>query len=694
MLNSMTEEQAAIQKQIWAAQDKKVVQDAVGLNDTDPATDFLTSIKSASVTKAFEEVETAAQLQALVAGIDNEDLLSELAVEGKLAAYYDYLVSLQQMQEDFIFGLTPEITNADALGILENTFAEWGLTLPQTTGDLQALILAGGLTTDQLKLLADQQELVGAAYEEQNKLYEDQSEILNEVIDKLQGFSDAAQSLSDSLQEDIDDLLDINPDLGLMKQKTMAALAGAANEDQYQDALDMAAEYHQAILANLEDEKQAVIDKYQEQAQAMQTMQSAIESIVDWVEQMKGAADSLLNPQQQLQSVKAQYESTLALAKTGDTDALQDVTGLASNYLSQAGAQASTDFDYQLLYGSIVAEMDTLSKEQEVGLGDTEQKLKDLEALQKKEIENLEIQAANQLKALQDGVGDMKLKLDTQVEALKLQTDAIVNTLLTMSAEQIAAITALSAEEINALIASSALEVETASSLSAAEMSLINELTGLQIQSVKDLTLMGVDAWQNGLKTATKEIVDALYDTKQEEVYDYGNYQSSIAQYTPQSSTTPDPYGINDIFKKLFGRSATGAGINYWTSLYADGVFGSYNQLMESILYSASSSDKAAYNKLMSTGGYATGGIAEGPTSGYPVTLHGREAIIPLGDGNSLTIDQSDLIEEVIALRQEVSELRHEQQRQHNASHQVQRDTRDVLEKWDTTGKPQDREAA
>jgi hypothetical protein len=36
-------------------------------------------------------------------------------------------------------------------------------------------------------------------------------------------------------------------------------------------------------------------------------------------------------------------------------------------------------------------------------------------------------------------------------------------------------------------------------------------------------------------------------------------------------------------------------------------------------------------------GGYATGGIASGPTSGYQATLHGTEAIIPLGDGNSVT---------------------------------------------------------
>ena len=34
---------------------------------------------------------------------------------------------------------------------------------------------------------------------------------------------------------------------------------------------------------------------------------------------------------------------------------------------------------------------------------------------------------------------------------------------------------------------------------------------------------------------------------------------------------------------------------------------------------------------------FATGGIASGPSSGYPVTLHGREAVIPLGDGNSVT---------------------------------------------------------
>jgi Ca2+-binding EF-hand superfamily protein len=43
-----------------------------------------------------------------------------------------------------------------------------------------------------------------------------------------------------------------------------------------------------------------------------------------------------------------------------------------------------------------------------------------------------------------------------------------------------------------------------------------------------------------------------------------------------------------------------------------------------------------AISKSMTGVGYATGGVATGPTSGYPVTLHGREAVIPLGDGNSV----------------------------------------------------------
>ena len=37
--------------------------------------------------------------------------------------------------------------------------------------------------------------------------------------------------------------------------------------------------------------------------------------------------------------------------------------------------------------------------------------------------------------------------------------------------------------------------------------------------------------------------------------------------------------------------------------------------------------------------GYATGGIARGPMSGYPAILHGNEAVVPLPDGRTIPVE-------------------------------------------------------
>ena len=37
--------------------------------------------------------------------------------------------------------------------------------------------------------------------------------------------------------------------------------------------------------------------------------------------------------------------------------------------------------------------------------------------------------------------------------------------------------------------------------------------------------------------------------------------------------------------------------------------------------------------------GYASGGIADGPNSGYLATLHGREAVVPLGNDRSIPVE-------------------------------------------------------
>ena len=79
--------------------------------------------------------------------------------------------------------------------------------------------------------------------------------------------------------------------------------------------------------------------------------------------------------------------------------------------------------------------------------------------------------------------------------------------------------------------------------------------------------------------------------------------------------------------------------------------------------------------------GYATGGIASGPASGYPVTMHGTEAIIPMGKGSlPLVIDFSDMIAELQALRGEVGNMKTEMVRRSDVIAQNTGRTKNAIE--------------
>ena len=42
--------------------------------------------------------------------------------------------------------------------------------------------------------------------------------------------------------------------------------------------------------------------------------------------------------------------------------------------------------------------------------------------------------------------------------------------------------------------------------------------------------------------------------------------------------------------------------------------------------------------------GFSEGGIASGPSSGYPVNLHGTEAVVPLPNGRSIPVELSGAV--------------------------------------------------
>jgi hypothetical protein len=55
--------------------------------------------------------------------------------------------------------------------------------------------------------------------------------------------------------------------------------------------------------------------------------------------------------------------------------------------------------------------------------------------------------------------------------------------------------------------------------------------------------------------------------------------------------------------------------------------------------------------------GYAMGGIATGPKSGYQATLHGTEAVVPLPDGRSIPMEMPEMSNQVSMMTEQISKL-------------------------------------
>jgi Ca2+-binding EF-hand superfamily protein len=100
-------------------------------------------------------------------------------------------------------------------------------------------------------------------------------------------------------------------------------------------------------------------------------------------------------------------------------------------------------------------------------------------------------------------------------------------------------------------------------------------------------------------------------------------------------------FQLNNINESLINQRNTLSalhGINEESYLIQNNTYAARNNLINIELYTYRSMlNLNAISKSMTGVGYATGGISTGPLSGYPATLHGREAVIPLGDGNSIT---------------------------------------------------------
>lgn len=131
----------------------------------------------------------------------------------------------------------------------------------------------------------------------------------------------------------------------------------------------------------------------------------------------------------------------------------------------------------------------------------------------------------------------------------------------------------------------------------------------------------------------------------------------AVAEYGGTLNADGSSAVVDRLFSEVLSRLPSTQERAYWDA-YAQNA--TTSQLVETFFARfAASSDPSAFLSPYVTQGFARGGIASGPASGYPATLHGTEAVIPLGSGAlPLHLDLSPVVAELQSARQESAQLR------------------------------------
>ena len=177
---------------------------------------------------------------------------------------------------------------------------------------------------------------------------------------------------------------------------------------------------------------------------------------------------------------------------------------------------------------------------------------------------------------------------------------------------------AIDLPQITANLDREAVALERLRDLEADRQQLIEGIAGTignGLTSAMDGLVNGTDAWGDSLRniagTVLKDIAKQL-----------------LQIYAIQPATQ----GLQGLLGKLFPGPSGGNGFSPFTAPMLSGVPGSAASLFSAPALSGVPVISGTF------GGFATGGISTGPRSGYPVTLHGTEAVVPLPDGRRIPV--------------------------------------------------------
>ena len=127
----------------------------------------------------------------------------------------------------------------------------------------------------------------------------------------------------------------------------------------------------------------------------------------------------------------------------------------------------------------------------------------------------------------------------------------------------------------------------------------------------------------------------------------FNSFSAALGKFFGVESS-PFLKGFGDILKGIIGSIGTSLkgviemlmkGIGALFSGGAGGAGGGLGGIISAVAGMFGFKDGGIMNNGSKVSGYATGGIANGPSSGHLAMLHGREAVVPLPNGNKIPVD-------------------------------------------------------
>lgn len=266
---------------------------------------------------------------------DRQAQLEEVLRAARESGLSEFTQSLRAMNRE----MDDAIAQARELGATESELAELrAYAAEQTRAAAQSAI-------DQKKAEAEQE-------------IESITSALDALIARFAGVKDRIEEARVSLlreRADWDEVAYQNQRIGQLQQRLM----GESAEDQ----INTLGEIQDAILARYDAEQKANADLI---ASAEQ-LQDTARRIRDYLNSLKLSSLTPLSPEQRLAESRTQWQTTLAAAQGGDSEALSALTDQANAYLSEAQSYFASNTEYAAIFAQVTAALEAVAGGIEAG---------------------------------------------------------------------------------------------------------------------------------------------------------------------------------------------------------------------------------------------------------------------------------------------------------------------------------------